>query len=71
MSPHMKTQTHRTIHNNFPTEYKINPYTVISGGRALDYSSGALNYGSVRIIFQKLGGGQCYNNGCGDKAYVL
>lgn len=67
---HYKTQTNSTNHDNFSTVGNINTYTGTTGIRARDYSAGALNYGSGRVIETGSRGGQYYINQNGNRTYV-
>ena len=67
---HYKTNSNRTNHDNFSTRGNYNTYTGSTGSRALDYSSGAYNYGAGRSIQTGPRGGQYYYNRNGNKIYV-
>jgi len=68
--PHVKTQRNSTNHDNFSTQYNLNPYTGNTGSRAKDYSIDAYNYGSGKTIYRGPKGGQYYYNDRGNKTYV-
>jgi len=67
---HYKTESNNTNWDNFSTKGNTNPYTGVSGSRARDYSSDALNYGQGHTIQTGSRGGQYYINSNGNKTYV-
>ena len=67
---HYKTENNNTNWDNFSTRGNTNVYTGQSGSRAMDYSSGAQNYGSGQIIQTGSRGGQYYINSNANKTYV-
>jgi len=67
---HFKTSPNVTNHDNYSTQYNVNPYTDTTGSRAPDYSPNAYNYGQGRIIYTGPRGGQYYYNDSGRKVYV-
>jgi hypothetical protein len=67
---HYKTESNNTNWDNFSTRGNTNIYTGQMGSTAMDYSSGALNYGSGQVITTGSRGGQYYINNNGNKTYV-
>ena len=70
VQPHQKTMPNSTNWDNYSTQGNYNPYNYSSGTKAPDYSSGALNYGSGKTIYEGPKGGQYYINSNGNKTYV-
>ncbi|GAA4372858.1 hypothetical protein GCM10023186_02780 [Hymenobacter koreensis] len=70
VSPHMKTESNSTNHDNFSTKGNSNYYTGETGTKARDYSPAAENYGSGNTIQTGSRGGQYYINSNGNKTYV-
>jgi hypothetical protein len=67
---HYRSTRNATNHDNWSTSGNTNIYTGTSGSRAKDYSSGAYNYGSGKVISTGSRGGQYYINSKGNKTYV-
>lgn len=67
---HYRSSQNSTNHDNYSTVGNTNPYTGVSGSRAMDYSTGAYNYGSGHTIYTGSRGGQYYINRNGNKTYV-
>lgn len=70
VSGHYKSNSNNTNWDNYSTRGNRNPFTGNNGSVARDYSSGALNYGSGRTIYNGSRGGQYYYNSNGKKTYV-
>ncbi len=67
---HNRSSKNSTNHDNWSTSGNTNPYNGNRGTRAKDYSSGAYNYGSGKVIQTGPKGGQYYINSKGNKTYV-
>lgn len=67
---HYRSSQNTTNHDNYSTSGNYNPYTGTTGSRAMDYSTGAYNYGSGHTIYSGSRGGQYYINSNGNKTYV-
>ena len=67
---HFKTSPNVTNHDNYSTQYNVNPYTDTTGSRAPDYSPNAYNFGQGQIIYTGPKGGQYYISDTGRKVYV-
>jgi len=67
---HYKTKKNSTNWDNYSTYQNTNTYTGTKGSRARDYSQGASNYGSGKVIYTGSRGGQYYINSKGRKVYV-
>lgn len=67
---HYKTRSNKTNHDNYSTQFNVNPYTRKHGERAKDYSKDAYNYGQGKTIHTGPKGGQYYINSKGKKVYV-
>lgn len=67
---HYRSTRNNTNHDNWSTTGNTNIYTGTSGSRAMDYSTGAYNYGTGHTIHTGSRGGQYYINSNGNRTYV-
>ena len=70
VSPHYKTKTNKTNHDNYSTKPNTNTYTGSKGSKAKDYCPAAYNYGKNKNIQTGSKGGQYYKNDKNNKVYV-